>query len=261
MTVARYVRLRERGQVAPDPVRRDQILDPYLAKLEEWVERSHGRVRADVAHEKLCALGFDGSERTTRRTAADIKRAYAAGHRRVFRPWIPEPGMWFQFDWGKGPVIAGRDTLLWCAWLAWSRYRVIIPTWGRLGRTPVLPAEARLLRVRRQRTQPGRPSPVCRCLRAGLCLGQPGDLRCAMVGDGGHRAAGRVGRRVERRGTVFRRYRVRRGAAWHSARRDAPSAPSVGRPGPRRAPCTWAAWPLRRARPAVPPLPGAAGLR
>ena len=131
MTVARYVRLRERGQVAPDPVRRDQILDPYLAKLEEWVERSHGRVRADVAHEKLLALGFDGSERTTRRAVADIKRAYAAGHRRVFRPWIPEPGMWFQFDWGKGPVIDGRDTLLWCAWLAWSRYRVIIPTWDR----------------------------------------------------------------------------------------------------------------------------------
>ena len=70
MTVARYVRLRERGQVAPDPVRRDQILDPYLAKLEEWVERSHGRVRADIAHEKLLALGFDGSERTTRRAVA-----------------------------------------------------------------------------------------------------------------------------------------------------------------------------------------------
>ena len=131
MTVARYVRLRERGQAAPDPVRRDQILDPYLAKLEEWVERSRGRVRADVAHEKLLALGFDGSERTTRRAVAEIKRAYAAGHRRVFRPWIPEPGMWLQFDWGKGPVIGGRDTLLWCAWLAWSRYRVVIPTWDR----------------------------------------------------------------------------------------------------------------------------------
>ncbi len=95
------------------------------------MERSHGRVRADVAHEKLLALGFDGSERTKRRAVADIKRAYAAGHRRVFRPWIPEPGMWSQFDWGKGPRIAGRDTLLWCAWLAWSRYRVIIPTWDR----------------------------------------------------------------------------------------------------------------------------------
>ncbi len=101
MTVARYVRLRERGQVATDPVRRDQVLDPYLVKLEEWVERSRGRVRADIAHEKLLALGFDGSERTTRRAVADIKRAYAAGHRRVFRP------------------------------LAWSRYRAIIPIWDR----------------------------------------------------------------------------------------------------------------------------------
>ena len=131
MTVARYVRLRETGQATADPIRRDQILDAFLPKLEEWVERSRGRVRADVAHEKLCALGFDGSERTTRRAVADIKRAYAAGHRRVFRPWIPEPGMWCQFDWGKGPPIAGRDSLLWCAWLAWSRFRVIIPTWDR----------------------------------------------------------------------------------------------------------------------------------
>jgi transposase len=131
MTVARYVHLRERGQVTSDPVHRDQILDEFLPKLEEWVERSRGRVRADVAHEKLRALGFDGSERTTRRAMASIKRAYAAGHRRVFRPWIPEPGMWFQFDWGKGPTIGGRDTLLWCAWLAWSRFRVVIPTWDR----------------------------------------------------------------------------------------------------------------------------------
>lgn len=48
MTVARYVRLRETGQATADPVRRDQILDPFLPKLEEWVERSRGRVRADV---------------------------------------------------------------------------------------------------------------------------------------------------------------------------------------------------------------------
>ena len=63
MTVARYVHLRERGQVTSDPVHRDQILDEFLPKLEEWVERSRGRVRADVAHEKLLALGFDGSRR------------------------------------------------------------------------------------------------------------------------------------------------------------------------------------------------------
>jgi len=132
MTVARYVRLRETGRLPPGrSARRDQLVDPHLAKVEEWVERSHGRVRADVVHDKLRVLGFGGSERTTRRTVARVKKAYAAGHRRVFRPWIPEPGMWLQFDWGKGPRIGQRETLLWCAWLAWSRFRVVIPTHDR----------------------------------------------------------------------------------------------------------------------------------
>jgi hypothetical protein len=115
-TVARYVRLRAAGRVLTERASRDRLIDGFLAKVEEWVERSNGKVRADVVHDKLLALGFEGSERTTRRAVAKAKRAYAAGHRRVYRPWIPEPGMWFQFDWGKGPRIAGRETLLWCAW-------------------------------------------------------------------------------------------------------------------------------------------------
>jgi len=32
---------------------------------------------------------------------------------------------------GAGPLIEGRPTLLFCAWLAWSRFRVVIPTWDR----------------------------------------------------------------------------------------------------------------------------------
>ena len=132
MTVARYVRLRETGRLSIGrSAQRDQLVDPYLPKVEEWVERSRGRVRADVVHDKLQVLGFSGSERTTRRAVARAKKAYAAGHRRVFRPWIPEPGMWLQFDWAKGPRIGRRETLLWCAWLAWSRFRIVIPTWDR----------------------------------------------------------------------------------------------------------------------------------
>ncbi|HEX8938985.1 MAG TPA: IS21 family transposase [Candidatus Limnocylindrales bacterium] len=130
-TVARYVRLRAAGRVLTERAAKDRLIDGYLAKVEEWVERSHGRVRADIVHDKLLALGFGGSERTTRRAVAVAKRAYDAGHRRVYRPWIPEPGMWLQFDWGQGPRIDGRETLLWCAWLAWSRFRVVIPTWDR----------------------------------------------------------------------------------------------------------------------------------
>jgi hypothetical protein len=37
--------------------------------------------------------------------------------------------MWLQWDWGEGPRAGGRRTQLFCAWLAWSRFRVVIPAW------------------------------------------------------------------------------------------------------------------------------------
>lgn len=132
-TVAAWVAKRDAGLLpAPgEPARRVRIIDPFLPKIEEWVERSSGKVRADVVFDKLRRLGFDGSERTTRRAVADAKDRHRRGERRVYRPWIPEPGMWAQWDWGEGPRIGGRRTSLFCAWLAWSRHRVIIPTWDR----------------------------------------------------------------------------------------------------------------------------------
>ena len=125
-TVARYVEARSQGRLSSAPARRDQIVDAYLAKLEELVEASKGKVRSDVVHDKLAALGYAGSERTTRRAVAAAKKSYRAGHRRLYRPWVPEPGMWFQFDWCDGPMVHGAKTWLFCAWLAWSRFRVVL---------------------------------------------------------------------------------------------------------------------------------------
>jgi len=34
--------------------------------------------------------------------------------------------MWLQYDFGDGPVIDGARTTLFCAWLAWSRFRVVL---------------------------------------------------------------------------------------------------------------------------------------
>ena len=130
-TVRRYVALRNAGHDPHAPLRRERLVDEYLEKIEELVERSRGRIRADVVHQRLVALGFTGSERTTRRAVAEARTAYKAGRRRVYRPWITEPGMWLQFDWGQGPEVGARRTLLWCAWLSWSRYRVVIPTFDR----------------------------------------------------------------------------------------------------------------------------------
>src|ERR1700756_4947657 len=78
-TIAGYVAARERGELTPGcAARRDMLVDPYREKLEEWVERSRGKVRADVAHGKLIALGYTGCERTTRRAVAEAKAAYRA---------------------------------------------------------------------------------------------------------------------------------------------------------------------------------------
>jgi transposase len=126
-TVARYVAARDRGRLSVRAAARPQLIDEYLDKVEEWVERSKGKVRADVVHEKLLALGYAGSERTTRRAVAAVKRNYRLGRVRVHRPWVSEPGMWLQYDFGDGPVIDGVKTILFCAWLAWSRFRVVLP--------------------------------------------------------------------------------------------------------------------------------------
>lgn len=131
-TVTRYVALREHG-TGPEEVRtsRERLIDPYLPKIEEWIERSGGKLRADVAHQKLASLGYEGSERTTRRAVSAAKSAFEEGRRRVYRPWIPEPGMWMQWDFGEGPRVGGRRTYLFCCWLAWSRYRIVYPIWDR----------------------------------------------------------------------------------------------------------------------------------
>ena len=127
-TVARYVRAREEGRLVPGAsAPRPGVIDAFLPKLEELVERSKGKVRADVAHEKITAMGYAGSERTTRRAVARLKAAHRSGRRRVFRPWVPEPGMWAQYDFGDGPEIGGAATVLFCLWLAWSRFRVVLP--------------------------------------------------------------------------------------------------------------------------------------
>lgn len=126
-TVARLVVARDAGTLTAEAARRAQIVDPYLDKIEEWVELSRGRIRADVAYDKLVAMGYAGSERTSRRAVAVAKTSWKAGKRRVYRPWVPEPGLWFQYDFGDGPTIGGRKTTLFCAWLAWSRFRVVLP--------------------------------------------------------------------------------------------------------------------------------------
>ncbi len=125
-TVARYVAARAAGLELEESERPTKT-DGFADKIAEWIERSNGKIRADVVHRRLVAMGYSGSERTTRRVVHALKADYRHANHRVYKPWIPEPGLWLQYDFGDGPRIDGVPTVLFCAWLAWSRMRVIIP--------------------------------------------------------------------------------------------------------------------------------------
>src|SRR5947209_4249192 len=90
-TVAHWVAKREAGELgAGESTRRDRLTDPFMAKIEELVDRSGAKIRADVVFDKLVALGYSGSERTLRRAVAEAKDNHGRGKRRIYRPWIPE---------------------------------------------------------------------------------------------------------------------------------------------------------------------------
>src|ERR1700722_2747405 len=125
-TVAKVVSARARGQSLSDQEIRQKVADSFSEKITEWIERSGGKVRGDVVHQKLLAMGYEGSERTTRRVVSALKAKHSKQNHRIYKPWITEPGMWLQYDFGQGPVIDGSSVILFCAWLSGSRFRVII---------------------------------------------------------------------------------------------------------------------------------------
>src|SRR5438093_15606 len=92
-TVARYVTLRDQGRAPSARPVRARTIDPYLAKVEEWVERSHGKLRADIAQDKLEALGYTGAARTTRRAVAAVKAAYQRGGAAAVSPVAARAGV------------------------------------------------------------------------------------------------------------------------------------------------------------------------
>ncbi len=90
-TVAKAVADRDAGRLTEVAAARPQLIDEFLPKLEEWMERSKGKIRADVAYDKLIGLGCTGSERTCRRAVAKVRAAFKAGRVRVHRPWVAQP--------------------------------------------------------------------------------------------------------------------------------------------------------------------------
>lgn len=126
-TVKKHIDARNASM--PIAFRKKQVTltSPFETKIFEWVERSDGQIRADKVHEKLTAMGYLGSPRTTQYAVRRAKQIFKATNARVHKPWVSEPGAWLQYDFGDGPKIDGKKIVLFVAWLAWSKYRVVIP--------------------------------------------------------------------------------------------------------------------------------------
>ncbi|MGP5498108.1 IS21 family transposase, partial [Corynebacterium flavescens] len=124
-TVKKFVLARQAGNPLPKRVIRAKITDAYRDKITELVERSNGEIQARKVFDILVGMGFAGSIRSTNRAVRQVKDTYRASRQRVHKPWVPAPGQWLQYDFGDGPVIGGVKTVLFVAWLPWSKFRFV----------------------------------------------------------------------------------------------------------------------------------------
>jgi len=104
---------RARGQSRPHKT------NAVRALVEQRVRETDARISAKRLLVTARAAGYTGSDRSFRRLVAEAKTAWR-GKRRIYRPWFPPPGQYLAFDWGH----EGRVHLF-CAVLAWSRYRFV----------------------------------------------------------------------------------------------------------------------------------------
>ena len=170
--------------------------------------------------------------------------------------------MWLQYDFGDGPVIDGVKTTLFCAWLAWSRFRVVLAirdktmpsvfaaldvTLRRLGGAPtyVLTDNEKTVTVEHVAGIAVRNPQMVAFARhyarhgAHLRAGRPGHQgRQRVDGEAGQGRPGAQGHQPARRPTA--RSPSSRPRARCSARRSTPA--SIGSPAGHRSRC----WPRNR---------------
>lgn len=119
-TVKRVLERRAHGQVGRRPVR--PLNTAGVADLlAERVRQTDGRISAKRLLPVAQAAGYCGSLRSLQRAVMGAKAAWKQT-RRTYRPWVPTPGDHLVVDWASE---GGWE--LFCAVLAWSRYRFVRP--------------------------------------------------------------------------------------------------------------------------------------
>jgi transposase len=115
-----------RGEPPAPRVERGRNYDAVAQLVVEKVNATAGRISAKRLLPAARAAGYEGSDRNFRRLVADAKRQWRIGRARANgrRPAIWTPGEVLAIDWGT-ELLAGRRVHVFCAVLAWSRYRFV----------------------------------------------------------------------------------------------------------------------------------------
>lgn len=124
-TVRRIIEAHEAG-MPPPRVARTRNYDAVVDLVAERVGKSHGRISAKRLLPAARVAGYDGSARNFRRLVAAAKADWRAGKARAGgrRPAVWSPGETLVIDWGEEKV-AGATVQVFCAVLAWSRFRFV----------------------------------------------------------------------------------------------------------------------------------------
>jgi transposase len=127
-TVRRIIEAHEAvgtGRVPAKPVR-PRNYDEVTELVAEKVAKTFGKISAKRLLPAARAAGYAGSDRNFRRLVATAKREWRQGQVRAGgrRPAVWSPGEVLAIDWGE-EILAGRRVHVFCAVLAWSRFRFV----------------------------------------------------------------------------------------------------------------------------------------
>ncbi|RHW29047.1 IS21 family transposase, partial [Nocardioides immobilis] len=127
-TVRRIIEAHEaatNGVAAVTPAR-PRNYDQVAELVAAGVKKTEGRISAKRLLPAARAAGYAGSDRNFRRLVAEAKRAWRHDRARAGgrRPAIWSPGEVLAIDWGE-EIVAGRKVHVFCAVLAWSRFRFV----------------------------------------------------------------------------------------------------------------------------------------
>jgi transposase len=120
-TVKRIIERALAGDKAPPRKRRDHNYDPVAQLVAGKVVATHGKISAKRLLPLAQAAGYGGSARNFRRLVAEAKKAWRRSNPRGRRPAVWTPGEMLVIDWGD----AGGGLHVFCAVLAWSRFRFV----------------------------------------------------------------------------------------------------------------------------------------